>query len=361
MRVVQVVDTLEIGGLESIAVGLANGLAERGHHSALLTTRRDGPLLTQVDPAVQKFCARRTTSLDPLGMARTAKWIRHFQPDVVHAHDLGSASLMWTVLRGTRHPATLVMHDHNGPRIGRPLSQRERWIFPRLDAYLAVAEGLAQRASQAGLATERIAVLRNGVTLPAYQALPVGPLTVIQVANLREPKNQEMAVRTAALVAQSIPDLRWILVGRAPENDTYAQKIRSTVDRLGMGGTVVLAGAKELVSPEIQAAHLGVLTSRDEGLPLSILEVLAHGRPAIMTDVGDGPEVIRDADAGSVVPVDDDNAMAHAIQRWWEDREGMRLAGLRGREHIVAHYSTQAMVSDVLRCYLKARNPETHG
>ena len=137
LRIAQVVDTLEIGGLESVAVGLANALADRGQASALLSTRRDGPLLQQLSPSVEHACARRTSTLDPLGMARVARWLRRFRPDVVHAHDLGSASLMWTVLRALRHPAALVMHDHNGPRIGRPLSQRESWILPRLEAYVA--------------------------------------------------------------------------------------------------------------------------------------------------------------------------------------------------------------------------------
>ena len=73
-----------------------------------------------------------------------------------------------------------------------------------------------------------------------------------------------------------------------------------------------------------------------------------------MTNVGDAPELIRRTDAGAVVDVDDDDAMADALAQLWADRNRLTEAGLRGRAAVAAEYGTDAMVDAVTECYQRA-------
>jgi glycosyltransferase involved in cell wall biosynthesis len=114
-----------------------------------------------------------------------------------------------------------------------------------------------------------------------------------------------------------------------------------------------------------RACHVAVLPSRREGLPLSLLEAAACGRPLVATDVPGCREVVRHGVNGLLVPVDEPAALAAAIEKLGEDSDLRGCFGAAARQLVEERFSTTRIGEDVVRLYeglLDGRaDPETFG
>ena len=353
-RVAQVVDTLSVGGAERVAVNLANGLAERGYESHLLVSRSMGPLAAALRPDVQVACAERTWRFDAAGIRRMVHYIDSHEIDVVHSHNHHPSYLLRVVFWFSKRKPLHVIHDHHGPALGDWKMGLYDWLMLRhVDAYIAVTKELRARAARLlALPEDRCLFLPNGVEIPPPSPPWRGRPTVIQVANLRPPKGHATAMCAAARLRESLPDLRWVCVGKIPEGPSdYLKEVQGLMDSLKLSGCVEILGARKDVPALLRQAHVGVLTSDVEGLPMAILEYLAEQLPVVMTDVGQGPAILRDARAGLVVPPADPDRFAEALREIWRDPDEARRMGERGRAYVAAHCGMDAMVERVRSVY----------
>ena len=86
LGVMNLVDTLSVGGTERVAVNIANQLAERGHRSFLCTTRKEGKLAELVSPHVGRLALHRKRTLELDAIRRLTRFMKDHQIDVIHAH-----------------------------------------------------------------------------------------------------------------------------------------------------------------------------------------------------------------------------------------------------------------------------------
>jgi glycosyltransferase involved in cell wall biosynthesis len=101
----------------------------------------------------------------------------------------------------------------------------------------------------------------------------------------------------------------------------------------------------------LRGADVFVLSSRSEGLPMSLLEAMAVGLPVIVSDAGGMPEVVGSANAGFVVPIGDVQSLASAMRTCAADAAGMRSAGERALTHYQRHFTLEVMASAYMRLY----------
>jgi len=351
ISVVQVADCLARGGKERVAVNLANGLARLGCDSHLMGTRSLGPLAEEAGPAVKVWCADRSARFDLKGVRRIARYLQDHRIDIVHSHNYSSSYLMRVVFRFGRRKPVHVFHDHAGPRVGsRKLMVLDRLFLRHIDGCIAVSEPLYERARRLfPLPADRCVLIRNGVQVFAEHHPWQGRPTVVQVANIREAKNHLLAVRTAAALRKRIPDLSWVCVGATHE--PYASQVRALIGELGLSGCVEIRGECSDVRSVLRQAHVGVLTSSAEGLPMAVLEYMAEQLPVVMTDVGHGPTMLREAQAGIVVPPDSSEQLTEALTEVFADPDRARRMGRNGRALVMAKYSVDAMVQQVHSLY----------
>ncbi len=348
------VDSLEPGGAERVAVDLANGLARRGLRSHLVAARAPGPLAERLSPDVSFFCAGRRARFDVPGALRLARWLRARGVRVVHTHNDGSAYLVELLRALGLCRARHVFHDHRGHVPGDAAAERrDRWLLRRLDACVAVSDGLRERAARLlGLPAERCLYLPNGVELPPEPAPWSGAPTVVQVANVHAHKDHATALRAAARLRRRFPELRWRCAGSLEvPPPSYVEGVRALGAELGLAGCVEWLGALRDVGPLLREAHAGALSSAAEGLPLALLEYLAHGLPVVVTDTGQCRSVVERAGAGAVVPPGDDAALADALAALLADPDAARAAGRRGRAFAAAHLGVEAVVARVAALY----------
>jgi len=354
ISVLQLLDTLAIGGKERVAVSLANGLARIGCASHVLGSRSLGPLANDVSADVRLWCAERRGRFDLGGIKKIARYVDEHEIDIIHSHNRFSSYLTRFVLRLCRKKPLHVVHDHSGPGLhSRKQAILDRLLLSSVDAYISVSHELHERASRLlPLPADRCVFIRNGVHVPAEKPPFEGSPTVVQVANLHNVKDHLTAARAANLLRQSLPELRWRCIGRIPDPPTtYVEQLRKLVASLGLDDCFELLGERTDVEDLLAEAHVGVLTSYAEGLPLSLLEYMACGLPVVMTDTGQGPQIVRQADAGTVVPVGQPEKVAQALLDILSAPDKARKLGENGRRHVIEHFSTDKMVQEVHAFY----------
>ena len=112
MRIVQLIDSLEIGGAEKMAVSYANALSAEIAFSGLIATRKEGALKDELQSDVPYWFANRKSVLDFKALWRTRTFVKEHKVSILHAH---SSSFFFAVLLKIIQPSLkIVWHDHYG-------------------------------------------------------------------------------------------------------------------------------------------------------------------------------------------------------------------------------------------------------
>jgi glycosyltransferase involved in cell wall biosynthesis len=334
--ILHLVDTLEPGGTERVAVNLVNHLSRERFRPFLATTRREGALASAVLPDVGRLSLGRSRTLDLGAVLRLVDFIRENGIAIVHAHS--SSLFLAALVPGVR----IVWHDHFG-RAGE--EERPAWLWKpaarRASAVVAVSEELA-RWSRERLGIEAV-YLPNFI--PDVEPGPVPDLPgtpgsrVVCVANLRAQKDHLTLLRAM----EKVPDAHLLLAGAEVEPE-YAAMVRKEA-----GDRVTFLGSRSDVPDLLRACDVGVLSSASEGFPLSLLEYGRAGLAAVATRVGQCPEVLEGA--GILVPPGDSVALAEAIRSLLDDPARRWELGERLGRRVRERYSPAAVMARLEAVY----------
>jgi glycosyltransferase involved in cell wall biosynthesis len=152
------------------------------------------------------------------------------------------------------------------------------------------------------------------------------------IANVNKIKGLETLIRAAARLRELGHALHVVIVGATPEHQRgYQRRLKSLADELGLD-RLYFIGARSDVRPVLKQLDVYCCCSVAESSPVSVWEAMAMSRPVVSTDVGDVARHVRDGEAGFIVPVGDDAAMADRIARLLDDPEAAAQMGVRARE-----------------------------
>jgi glycosyltransferase involved in cell wall biosynthesis len=182
------------------------------------------------------------------------------------------------------------------------------------------------------------------------------------VAQLTPWKAQDDAVRMAARLKASHPDVRLLLVGSAKfvskatrhDNRLFVQQLEALIESLGMQREVVLLGERDDVPEILQASDVLLLPSWEEPFGRSVVEAMAMAVPVVATSVGGPAEAVSEAEAGLLLPPRSPDVWAAALEGLLEHSDLRREMGQRGRERAVARFGVDAHVRDILAIYGEA-------
>jgi glycosyltransferase involved in cell wall biosynthesis len=318
------------GGAEQVFVRLANHFAASGLQPHFIVNIASGPVRKALSDAVpvHEFGVRSTLAAVP----RLAALIRRERPDVLLSAlvspNIGAVvaralSLTRTplIISERNHLSSLLRHRSKARRIA--IRQLVRLAYPRADAIVAVAEGVAEDLSEvSGIGLDRIDVIHNpspdasriaaARTAPApHPWLTDGQQTLIAIGRLTPQKGYFTLLAALSKVRRAKGDVRLIVLGDGP----LLSALNKEVDRLGLRSAVHFAGFVENPFDYLVRCSLYVLTSDTEGFPNGLIEALACGAPAVSTDcAGGGPAaILRSSYAEALVPVGDVERLADAI------------------------------------------------
>lgn len=355
LRVALVTDTLARGGAERVLVALANHLDPVQVEAHVVQTRTPGALTEELAPGVVRHCLNRRSRLDLHAILRLARIFDESRIDIVHSHNHSASYFVRLVQAVSARRWIHVVHDHHGPvEASRPLRLLDRALLQNVDAYVAVSEKLlAYGRHRIGIRADRCFCIPNGIGMPAVvEHREETHFTVVQVARVSPEKNQLMALEVAARLKIVLPHFRWVFVGRCdPRASRYARQVVQAANDLGILENVRFVGEQVDVAPFLSRAHVAVLTSRHEGLPISLLEAMAFELPVVATDAGSCRPLVEGSGGGSVRPVDDVAGFAEALAALAQTRDLRVSWGRRNRAYVESAFGVAQMADRFCQLY----------
>lgn len=335
MRILQLIDSLDAGGAERMAVQIANELAVAGHHSFLCATRKEGLLKSTINEHVGYLFIAKKGKLGLLALKRLYNYVCINQIEIIHAH---STSFFSAILIKCLKPSLkIVWHDHYGN--AEDLEHRPvtflKFTSVLFDGVISVNH-LLRNWSLQHLKVKKVAYIHNfvseTVSKELSQDLPGKKgKRIVHLANLRPQKDHWTLLESYMEIAVHYPDWTLLLVGKN-FNDDYAKDLAQWVKSNELDDKIHFLGARSDVAAILNNATIGVLSSKSEGLPVALLEYGLAGLPVVVTDVGSCKEVVNNL--GSVIAPRDVAALKEAIQFYIKNKAIALETGTAFKNHV---------------------------
>ena len=201
---------------------------------------------------------------------------------------------------------------------------------------------------------EAVFIRGSGVDLAEYDALPEsgGNKTIVMASRLLVDKGVYEFVQAAKILKKKYQNLRFLLAG-LPDYANPASVSKKEVDTWGREGIVECLGFCNDVACLYRKSHIVVLPSYREGLPKSLLEAAACGRPIITTNVSGCRDAILPDITGILVPPKDPISLSNAIETLVLNRDLRKAMGEAGRSFAEKNFSINKVVEQHLKLYKK--------
>ncbi|RTY92247.1 glycosyltransferase [Flavobacterium sp. GT3R68] len=344
MRILQLIDSLEAGGAERMAVNYANGLVDHVPFSGLVATRKEGPLKTQLHNSVHYLFLDRKSTFDIKALLLLRDFVKKNQISIIQAHS--SSFLLAIFLKLVYPKIKIVWHDHYGN--SEFLEKRKKVLlqFGSLFFYrIIVVNELLKKWAIKNLFCKQVFYQPNFVLMDANKESIVlqGQIgkRILCLANLRPQKNHSMLLEIAKNIKFSHPEWTFHLIGK-DFRDQYSADIHNQIVSNGLENNVFIYGSSNAVATAIQQSTIGVLTSISEGLPVSLLEYGYFGLPVIITAVGEIPKVINQKN-GLLVPPKDKVRFQQALEDLIENVDLRNSLGEQLKKDIHLNYTKETV------------------
>ena len=368
VRVLHTIAPGPVGGAESAVLGLSRGLAEAGAAVvvAALADASSGPFIDRARamglPVEVLHSPGRNYLRDWSGLRRI---IRERRIQVVHTHGYRADMMGLLAARSERRACLATAH---GFTLGSRRNRLNQWLavraLQRHDVVIAVSDPLAATLRSLGVDAARVVPIRNAWR-PPLEPLPSraearstlgleGERPLLGwVGRLSHEKGADIAVAATARLAHADAHLAFVGDGRE------RQALEAQVAALGLGGRVHFMGMMPEAAMLLPAFDALVLSSRTEGTPMILLEAIHAGVPIIASAVGGVPAMLSHG-AGVLVPPEDAEALAHAIDQVLSDPVAAAARVVAARAQVAASYSPEEWVAQHLSLYQRLMERHPH-
>jgi len=352
---------LEQEGVQTVLVTGKVG-KEEGDMSYLLTGREKTPLILpelrrEIHPLYDIVCLWKLFQI-----------MRRERPDIVHTHMAKAGTLGRLAATFAGVPIRIhTFHGHVFQGYFRSFTTQwflaiERFLAKRSDCLVAVSDHVRQEiCHQYRLDSgERVRVIPIGLDLTPFLQLngkngllrkELGLSSEVQligiVGRLVPIKNHAFFLRAAEALIQKNKNLHYIIVGGGEEEST----LRRLVKEKGLSRFVTFLGWRKDLPTVYSDLDVVVLTSLNEGTPVSLIEAMASGKAVVATRVGGVPDVVQDGMTGYTVPVGDLPSFTEKVEHLLSNPVLRERMGEAGRKWVTDHFSKQKLLQNIRKLY----------
>lgn len=356
MRTIQLIDSLQAGGAEKMAVSIANALSQRGIDSHLVVTRLEGPLKNQVDSKVDYLFLQRKYLIDVVAFVRLYRYIAHHKINIIHAH---ATSWFIAVIMKLGTPSVkIIWHDHYGK--SEQLQQRNniylKWGSHFFSAIIVVNQKLLNWSRKTLNYSKSYYIpnfVKNGESLK-LEKLPqlrgMNGKRIICLANLRPQKDFINLLKAFKIVQTEFPNWSLHIVG-AIGVQAYYDSLVQFIYQNQLEGAVFFYKSVSEGSSVLNQANIGVLSSRSEGLPLALLEYGIAKLAVVVTKVGECEAVVENGVNGFVVPPQQEEELAEKMKLLFKEEALRKNFGNLLFQKVQENYSEEIIINQLLTLY----------
>jgi glycosyltransferase involved in cell wall biosynthesis len=381
IRVARIISRLNIGGPAIQAITMTRLLEPLGYETLLIRgseADHEGSMDHLADelgvvPRRIRRMRREVGPRDVLAFVALVRTLRRFRPDVVHTHaaKAGTLGRFAALACGRRRRPRVIVHTFHGHSLSGYFSSRQDALFLRIERFLArrtsrliaVSEEVRDDLVRFGVApAEQIEVIRLGFDLSRFEAdpatrrarredlrarlaIPPDARVVTIIARLVPIKRVDRFLAIAELLADQ-PDVWFLIAG----DGELRRELQAIALPPGLAARVVWAGFQQDVPAVCFASDVIVLTSDNEGTPVSLIEAQAAGVPVVSTRVGGAATVVGDR-PGALVAPGDVPGLARAVAALLDDLPAARAAARAARERVIADFSLDGLVRSLDELY----------
>ncbi len=377
VRVLRVIARLNMGGPAIHVVNL-NAHLPADRYESLLVTGKENPGEGSMHGFAREHGVRPVVvpevvgeaSLKPrdvVALAKVYRLIRRFRPHIVHTHTAKAGFIGRIAARLAGVPVIVhtyhghVLHGYYSPVKSWLLRRMERMLARLSDRLIAVSEQVKNDLVRYGVApAAKIAVVPLGFELTPFltserfkgafkEELGLDSSTKLVgiVGRIFPVKNHRLFLDAAVRLAREDERVHFVVVGDGilrPEMERYVRE-------LGFGSRVHFTGWRRDLSRIYASLDVLVVSSDNEGTPVSAIEAMASGVPVVATRVGGLPDLVINGMTGYLVPPRDPDALAAAVARILQDSQTAIRMGVVTREYVRERYTLERLIADVDQLY----------
>ncbi len=374
IRVMRIITRLNIGGPAQHVALLTAALNDDDFRSTLVTgvvgagegDMTDFARACGVAPVVVSWIQREISPRNDLrALLALRRLIQQEKPDVVHTHTAKAGWLGRLAAYTSGVPAIVhTFHGHVfwgyfGPAKTRFFVLMERLAARLSSVILTISERLREDLVRFRIAPpSRIRVVPLGLELAHFSDLRAlrgglrrelgistdSPLVGI-IGRLVPIKNHTLFLEAARRIRGQVPGAHFVIVGDGEDRD----ELQASSRQLGLADSVTFTGWRRDLPAIYADLDALVVSSRNEGTPVSVIEAMAASVPVVATRVGGISDLLQDGALGALTPSEDVNALADAVIAALRQRDVDRLA--EARDWVLARYSIERLANDMRMLY----------
>jgi len=348
LKILQLIDSLEIGGAERMCVNMANVFSNNRTENILICTRKKGMLASFLPKNTLLVELNKKSLFDLIGLFKLLNLVRKERPTLVHAH---STSIYWGCIIKLFFPRIkLLWHDHFGLAESLKNSDRRaiRSISRFIDGIVSVNEILLLW-SKRNMNTKNVVFLKNFPYLPDLNISPQKDKNIIlHLANLRPQKDHHTLIEAIRHLKSRISMPFEVWCAGKDFSDDYSKDLNSKISEYQLEDCIKFLGSVEDTNDILKKASIAILCSKSEGLPVSLLEYGLAGLPVVATNVGQCSEVLGNGKYGILVPPSNPILLAEGIERFMVEKDIALLMGMEFRKYVEQEYGAQKFMKEYL-------------
>lgn len=356
MRIVQIIDSLDIGGAERMAVNYANALAQRIEFSGLISTRSEGALRNQIESQVSYLFLNKKKRIDFFAVIRLRNYLKKNKIDRIHAHS--SSFFIAVLVKFTMPRIKIIWHDHYGTRAKETKKENRVLIFLSIFFYsIFVVSHELRKWSEKNMKCSRVVFIPNftkfdSIIQKETHLKGKEGKRIVVLANLKKPKNHILILK--AFCELKLNEMGWSLhlIGK-DYFDTYSDILKKNIKSNSLGDHIFLYGEKKDIRYILSQASVGVLASTQEGFPVTLLEYGLENLAVVSTNVGYCSEIIKNEFSGLLFnPLSEFEIKEQLLKVIDNDFYRMKM-GNNLRKLVNEKYSEKIVIEQIILAYNK--------
>lgn len=323
IKIMHLLPSLEIGGMENGVVNLVNAIDRERFESSICCLEREGTLKSRLRPDVSVICLHQKEGIRWFLPFVLGCLFRKENVDIIHTHNFHT--FLYGIIAARIFRIPVVIHGEHGlsaythNRRTRATAFLSRWA----DEILTVSADLRELLIQEGIKESKIRAILNGIDTTLFNLPPAteaekasfgiapGDIVIGAVGRLVPVKDHKTLIAACGILNAGFPRLKLLIIGDGPAKEELMRYAGS----LALSDKVIFAGQRNDTRALYRLMNIFALSSLSEGMSNVILEAMASRLPVAATNVGDNPLLVEEGKTGLLVGPGSPELLAAAIKK----------------------------------------------